>query len=107
MAVDCPIMNPLLPDDCIAIKSGKDLDGRAVGIPSNSILVEHMTFGTGHGITIGSEMSGNVTNVVFRNSTCNGTQTGARVKTMRGRGGIVEVVQIDYTASLRKMPRRT
>ena len=34
-------------------------------------------------------MSGNVTNVVFRNSTCIGTNTGARIKSMRGRGGLV------------------
>ena len=34
-------------------------------------------------------MSGNVTNIVFRNSTCVGTMTGARLKSMRGRGGLV------------------
>ena len=34
-------------------------------------------------------MSGNVTNVVFRNSTCIGTNTGARIKSMHGRGGLV------------------
>ncbi len=74
-------------DDCIAIKSGKDLDGRAVGIPSSNLLIERCTFGPGHGVSIGrfegqrsgaalpglrclcvsharnSEMSGNVTNV--------------------------------------------
>lgn len=26
-------------DDCIAIKSGKDVDGRAVGIPTNNVTV--------------------------------------------------------------------
>lgn len=83
-------------DDCIAIKSGKDLDGRAVNISSNNILVEHCHFTTGHGISIGSEMSGNVTNVVFRNCTCDGTETGARIKTMRGRGGIVEDVIYEF-----------
>eukprot|EP00042_Codosiga_hollandica_P028180 m.146425 g.146425 ORF g.146425 m.146425 type:complete len:448 (-) comp52710_c0_seq1:41-1384(-) len=82
-------------DDCIAIKSGKDLDGRTVGIPANNVLIENMQFGSGHGISIGSEMSGNVTNVVFYNCTCNGTESGARVKTMRGRGGFVENVTYD------------
>ena len=40
-------------DDCIAVKSGKDLDGRAVGMPTNNVLIENMWFGNGHGISIG------------------------------------------------------
>lgn len=65
-------------------------------MPSSNILLEYNTFLQGHGVTIGSEMSGNVTNIVFRESTCTGTATGARVKTMRGRGGVVEV-RTNYT----------
>ena len=38
---------------------------------------------------IPSEMSGNVTNVVFRNSTCFGTTNGLRIKSTRGRGGLI------------------
>ncbi len=76
-------------DDCIAIKSGMDADGRAVGIPSNHILVENMYFRSGHGISIGSDMSGNVTNVLFRNLTLDGTDKGPRIKSERGRGGMV------------------
>ena len=48
-----------------------------------------MTFGKGHGISIGSEMSGNVTNVVFENFAMDKTNTGPRIKSQRGRGGMV------------------
>eukprot|EP01102_Stenamoeba_stenopodia_P009594 TRINITY_DN2841_c0_g1_i2.p1 TRINITY_DN2841_c0_g1~~TRINITY_DN2841_c0_g1_i2.p1 ORF type:complete len:496 (-),score=105.47 TRINITY_DN2841_c0_g1_i2:106-1536(-) len=79
-------------DDCIALNSGKDLDGRLVGMPTRHVRVENITCLHGHGLSIGSGMSGNITDVVFRNCTCRGTLNGPRVKTMRGRGGIVENV---------------
>ncbi|NKQ56902.1 glycoside hydrolase family 28 protein [Amycolatopsis sp. K13G38] len=54
-------------DDCIAIKSGRDEDGRRVGIPSRNILVEDCVFLSGGGaVAIGSEMSGGVSDVVAR-----------------------------------------
>ena len=48
-----------------------------------------MNFKSGHGISIGSETSGNVTNVIFRNLTLDGTETGVRIKSCMGRGGMV------------------
>ena len=78
-------------DDCIAIKSGYDQDGRRVGIPCENILVSNCAFVHGHGgVTIGSEMSGSVRNVVVVNCVFDGTQRGLRVKTAMGRGGVVE-----------------
>ena len=77
-------------DDCIAIKSGKNEDGRAVGIPTDNVLMENLILGYGHGISIGSEMSGNVTNVIFRNLTMHNTENGPRIKSCRGRGGMVK-----------------
>ena len=78
-------------DDCIAIKSGYDQDGRRVGIPCENILVSNCTFGQGHGgVAIGSEMSGSVRNVTVVNCVFDGTQRGLRVKTAMGRGGVVE-----------------
>ncbi len=45
-------------DDCIAIKSGKDEDGRRVNRPSRDIVVEKCIFRDGHGgVSMGSEMS--------------------------------------------------
>ena len=52
-------------DDCIAVKSGRDWFGRTFGRPSRNITVRDSTFGTGHGISIGSAMSGGVYDVLF------------------------------------------
>ena len=52
-------------DDNVAIKSGKDWLGRLYGRQSQNITVRDSIFGTGHGITIGSEMSGGVYDVLF------------------------------------------
>jgi exo-poly-alpha-galacturonosidase len=59
-------------DDCIAIKSGRDEEGRAIGIPSQHIRISNCTFQSGFGIAVGSEMSGGVNHVrvsdcTFRN----------------------------------------
>jgi polygalacturonase len=53
-------------DDNIAIKSGRNWFGRTYGRPSQNITVKDSIFGTGHGISIGSEMSGGVYNVLFQ-----------------------------------------
>ncbi|SDJ97282.1 glycoside hydrolase family 28 protein [Nonomuraea jiangxiensis] len=51
-------------DDCVAVKSGRDADGRRVGVPSENIVVQDCYFsGRWGGITVGSEMSGGVRNV--------------------------------------------
>jgi polygalacturonase len=46
-------------------------------------------------VTIGSETSGWIRNLVASNFTCNGTQMGIRIKSRRGRGGGVEDVRFD------------
>ncbi len=51
-------------DDCIAIKSGRNSDGRRVGVPSANIIIRHCVMRDGHaGTAIGSEISGSCTNV--------------------------------------------
>ena len=52
-------------DDCIALKSGMDADGRAVGIPTVNVTVRNTHFLQGHGCSIGSDMSGGVANAVL------------------------------------------
>lgn len=45
-------------DDCIAIKSGRDEDGRYWNIPSENIIVRHCRMKDGHaGVAIGSEVT--------------------------------------------------
>src|SRR5262249_44542437 len=48
-------------DDCIAIKSGRNGDGRRIGVPSEDIVIRNCTMQNGHGaLTIGSEITGGV-----------------------------------------------
>ncbi len=72
-------------DDNIAIKSGKPEHG-----PVEDMLVEHCTFLGGHGMSIGSETNGGVRNLTVRHCTFEGTEAGIRMKSARGRGGVVE-----------------
>jgi polygalacturonase len=77
-------------DDCIAIKSGRDADGRRVNVPSQNVVIQNSNFANGHGgITIGSEMTGGVKNVYARDLTMNSAnlQAGHRIKTNTLRGG--------------------
>ncbi len=80
-------------DDCITLKSGKDELGRAMGIPNENITITNCTMLKGHGgVVIGSEMSGGVRNVSISNCVFQGTDRGLRIKSQRGRGGVVEGV---------------
>ena len=75
-------------DDNVAIKSGRKVDGREFG--SENITVTDCTFLHGHGMSIGSESVGGVRNVTVKNCTFENTENGIRIKSQRGRGGIVE-----------------
>jgi hypothetical protein len=82
-------------DDCISIKSGKNAAGRKMGRPSENITITNLTTARGHaGVALGSEMSGDIRNVSISNCTFRGTDRGIRIKTQRGRGGVVEGVVI-------------
>jgi polygalacturonase len=78
-------------DDGIVLKSGKDADGLRVNRPTENISIDNCTVHRAHGaVTIGSETSGSIRNVVASNITCQGTEMGVRIKSRRGRGGKVE-----------------
>lgn len=80
-------------DDAIVIKSGKDRDGLRVGRSSENIVVHDCIIEDGHGgIALGSEMSGGIRNVFAYNLTIVRADFGIRMKSMRGRGGIIENV---------------
>jgi polygalacturonase len=83
-------------DDGIVIKSGKDADGLRVNRPSEDIAITNCTVHHAHGaVTIGSETSGSVRNLVASNITADGTLNGIRIKSRRGRGGVVEDLRFD------------
>ncbi len=82
-------------DDGICLKSGKDAAGRRIGVPTENVRVENCVVYHGHGgFTIGSEMSGGVSNIWVNNCTFMGTDIGLRFKSTRGRGGVVENIYI-------------
>jgi hypothetical protein len=83
-------------DDGIVIKSGKDADGLRVNRPCEHIAITNCTVHHAHGaVVIGSETSGGVRNVVASNITAVDTENGIRIKSRRGRGGMVEDVRFD------------
>jgi unsaturated rhamnogalacturonyl hydrolase len=78
-------------DDCICVKSGRDTDGLRVNIPSENIVIRHCTGNRGHGgIVLGSETSGGIRNIYAHDCAFNGTDRMIRLKTARGRGGVLE-----------------
>jgi polygalacturonase len=83
-------------DDCITIKSGRDIDGRKWATPTENITITNCTMLDGHGgVVIGSEVSGDVRKVTISNCVFDGTDRGIRLKSARGRGGIVEEIRVD------------
>lgn len=77
-------------DDCIAIKSGRNADGRRINTPCSNIVIANCTMKEGHGgVVIGSELSGGVNNLYARDCTMNSPdlERGIRIKTNSIRGG--------------------
>ncbi|WBL24720.1 glycoside hydrolase family 28 protein [Zunongwangia sp. HGR-M22] len=84
-------------DDCIAIKSGRNNDGRRVAIPSENIVVEDCNMKDGHGgVVMGSEISAGVRNVYVRNCIMDSPNLdrAIRIKTNTLRGGFVDGVYV-------------
>jgi polygalacturonase len=80
-------------DDCIAIKSGREEDGRKFNIPSENIIVRNCEMKDGHGgVVIGSEISGGCRNVFIENCTMNSPNLdrALRIKSNSRRGGLIE-----------------
>jgi len=80
-------------DDCIAIKSGRNADGRRVGVPSQNIIIRDCTMRDGHGgTTIGSEISGGCRNVFVENCEMDSPELtcALRLKSNAMRGGVLE-----------------
>jgi len=81
-------------DDGIVLKSGKDADGLRVNRATEDVTITGCTVHHAHGaVTIGSETSGGIRNVVAANMTAVGTEAGIRIKSRRGRGGEVSNVR--------------
>jgi polygalacturonase len=80
-------------DDCVVLKSGYNEDGWRVGRATENVIIRHCSSKHGHGgLVIGSEMSGDVRNVFMHDCEFDGTDRAIRIKSKRGRGGVVEDV---------------
>ncbi len=84
-------------DDCIAIKSGRNNDGRRINVPSENIVIQGCTMKEGHGgVTMGSELSGGIRNVFVEDCIMNSSNLdrALRIKTNWVRGGVLENVHM-------------
>lgn len=82
-------------DDALCMKSGRDAAGRKRGMPVENVTIRDCTVYASHGgFVIGSEMSGGARNIDVQNCSFIGTDIGLRFKTTRGRGGVVENINI-------------
>jgi unsaturated rhamnogalacturonyl hydrolase len=82
-------------DDCIAIKSGRNNDGRRVNVPSENLVIRGCTMLDGHGgVVIGSEISGGCRNVFVENCQMDSPNLdrALRFKSNARRGGLLENV---------------
>ncbi len=80
-------------DDCIAIKSGRNADGRRTPVPSQNIIIRGCTMVDGHGgVVLGSEISAGVRNVFAENCKMDSPNLDRvlRIKTNTCRGGLTE-----------------
>ncbi|MES2180286.1 MAG: glycoside hydrolase family 28 protein [Gemmatimonadota bacterium] len=80
-------------DDCIAIKSGRNEDGRRVAAPTENVIVRNCVMKDGHGgVTIGSEISGDVRWVFAERCTMDSPNLdrALRLKNNASRGGTLE-----------------
>ena len=80
-------------DDCIAIKSGRNADGRRIGVPSVNLIIRDCTMRDGHaGTAIGSEISGSCSNVFVENCEMSSPHLNCalRLKSNAVRGGVLQ-----------------
>jgi polygalacturonase len=84
-------------DDCIALKSGRNADGRRLATPIQQVLIQDCLMKSGHGgVVIGSEISGGAKQIFARRCRMSSPdlERGLRIKTNSVRGGLIEQVAV-------------
>jgi polygalacturonase len=84
-------------DDCIAIKSGRNADGRRLKVPTENVIIRRCLFNDGHGgMTLGSEITGGVRNVFVEDCRMDSPRLdiALRFKNNAMRGGVLENIYI-------------
>lgn len=83
-------------DDNVAIKAGRDYEGRRTAIPSENIIIRNCRFKGLHGVVIGSEMSAGVQNVFVENCSYGGyCKRGIYLKSNPDRGGFIKNIYVN------------
>jgi polygalacturonase len=88
-------------DDCIAVKAGRNRDGRRIGAPCENVVITNCRMKDGHGgVSIGSEVSGGVRNILIDNCVMSSPnlERGLRIKTNSYRGGAIENIRFENIA---------
>ncbi len=84
-------------DDCIAIKSGRNADGRRLHAPTQNVVIQGCHMKDGHGgVTLGSEITGGVRNVFAENCQMDSPHLdiAVRFKNNAMRGGVLENIHV-------------
>lgn len=83
-------------DDCIALKSGRNADGRRLHTPVRNVVIRNCRMERGHGaVTIGSEISGGARNILAVDCRVGAAvMTALRVKNNALRGGWIENIRV-------------
>ena len=85
-------------DDCIALKSGRNADGRRLATPVQQVVIQDCLMKSGHGgVVIGSEISGGAKQIFARRCRMSSPdlERGLRIKTNSVRGGLIEQIAVD------------
>ena len=90
-------------DDAVAVKSGKNPEGNVINIPSEHIRIFDCVSHFGHGITIGSEISGGINDVRIWNCDMKIAARGIEIKGTKKRGGYVKNVHVSHSSVARIM----
>jgi len=84
-------------DDCIALKSGRNRDGRRLATPCENVLIQGCVMKDGHGgVVLGSEISGGARHVFAEDCRMDSPNLDRvlRIKTNSVRGGVIEHVYL-------------
>ncbi|MHA6310218.1 glycoside hydrolase family 28 protein [Pantoea sp. S-LA4] len=83
-------------DDNICVKSGRGAEAQQLGRTARDIIIRDCTLLKGSGITLGSETSGGIENVIIEHNRFSGTGVGFRIKSARNRGGWISNIIVRH-----------
>ncbi|HUF10918.1 MAG TPA: glycoside hydrolase family 28 protein, partial [Rhodothermales bacterium] len=84
-------------DDCVVMKSGRNADGRRVGVPVSNVVIRNCSMSDGHGaVVIGSEVSGGAHSIFAEDCSMDSPNLDRvlRIKTNSVRGGVIEHIYV-------------